>query len=474
MRESKPLGPVRRAFLSAVRHPMRSFLLIAITALSACLLISSLSVLNASVETQAEGAQAATESYRLELDIGNLRKRLSELPPEYSHTDENGNYFTEVPDNAFQSVSFDDAEKLGGTDGVARWNIVAIPVAALLPDLKRIEDPNRDQALDYGGVNVIGVRDQSQEQSVTTGNIELAEGSWVEPESVDSVVISEELAALNGLSVGDEMTFLNAKSPKESTPATARICGIFRILRNIPSTMTGDTYRSENTVFSDLAFSQKIANRTNDPLYAYATFEADEPSRYADLGDTLKRTDIDWERYQLIDDSGATERMSENFDGLEQTTWLFLGVVAGLSIALVALTMTFWAKTRRREAGVLLALGNMRRVVIGQVAMEAVALALIGCMAGYALAWPASGIVASTVTDRQIRQEVESAQANADKIAGGEEIGEQDSVHVSASPGMHQSIAVSVACVAVVATASAIAITPAVFRGPRRVLEESE
>ena len=55
--------------------------------MSTCLLVVSLSMLGVSVETQAEGVRAAAGSYRLELDIGNLRKRLVQLPSEYSHSD---------------------------------------------------------------------------------------------------------------------------------------------------------------------------------------------------------------------------------------------------------------------------------------------------------------------------------------------------------------------------------------------------
>ncbi len=87
MKANRPVGAPRRALFSAVRHPVRSILLIGVCALSTCLLVVSLSMLGVSVETQAEGVRAAAGSYRLELDIGNLRKRLVQLPFEYSHGD---------------------------------------------------------------------------------------------------------------------------------------------------------------------------------------------------------------------------------------------------------------------------------------------------------------------------------------------------------------------------------------------------
>lgn len=50
----------------------------------------------------------------------------------------------------------DDVEKLAEAPGVAWWNVVAVPAAALLLDLERIEDPDHGQTLDLGGVNVVG------------------------------------------------------------------------------------------------------------------------------------------------------------------------------------------------------------------------------------------------------------------------------------------------------------------------------
>lgn len=67
-----------------------------------------------------------------------------------------GGYYTDVSDNAFQSVLMDDVERLAEAPGVARWNVVAVPAAALLLDLEHIKNPDHDQTLDLGGVNVVG------------------------------------------------------------------------------------------------------------------------------------------------------------------------------------------------------------------------------------------------------------------------------------------------------------------------------
>ena len=456
------------------RHPMRSALLVGIVALCSCLLLSSFATLSASVRTQSDGSEAASGSYRVELDVGNLRKRMAELPPEYSHVDESGNWWTELPDNAFESVLLADMEKLGEAEGVSAWSMVSVPVPASIPDLQRIEDPDRDQTYDYGGVNVVGARDVSMEQNVVAGNVAISEGRWPEVGDEHVVAISEELARLNGLSVGDIIRFADAKDPEGGSIVTARICGVFEIVHDIPSTMSGDTYRSENTVFSDLDLSQEIAGRLDDPLYSYATFSVADPSKYREVGEALKGTDIDWTRYQLVDDSGATERMADNFAGMERSTWVFMAFVAGCGIVLVALSMAFWAKTRRREAGVLLSLGNGTTSVVGQVVAEAIALALAGCLVGCSLAWPVSGVVADSMAGRQAQVEQLSEQASAGQIAGAGDYSEGEYSGIEALPSIGSACGVSIACAATVAVASALAIAPAAIRGPRRLFDEVE
>ena len=468
------LGIASRAVRSVTRHPMRSALLVGIVALCSCLLLSSFATLSASVRTQSDGSEAASGSYRVELDVGNLRKRMAELPPEYSHVDESGNWWTELPDNAFESVLLADMEKLGEAEGVSAWSMVSVPVPASIPDSQRIEDPDRDQTYDYGGVNVVGARDVSMEQNVVAGNVAISEGRWPEVGDEHVVAISEELARLNGLSVGDIIRFADAKDPEGGSIVTARICGVFEIVHDIPSTMSGDTYRSENTVFSDLDLSQEIAGRLDDPLYSYATFSVADPSKYREVGEALKGTDIDWARYQLVDDSGATERMADNFAGMERSTWVFMAFVAGCGIVLVALSMAFWVKTRRREAGVLLSLGNGTTSVVGQVVAEAIALALAGCLVGCSLAWPVSGAVADSMAGRQAQIEQLSEQASAGQIAGAGDYSEGEYSGIEALPSFGTACGVSVACTATVAMASALAIAPAAIRGPRRLFDEVE
>ena len=70
-----------------------------------------------------------------------------------------------------------------------------------------------------------------------------------------SVVL--EIADLNGLQVGDVLEFNNWKERETSTVYKAEVVGIYDSISGITPIMYGDSYRSENIIFTDLSFPEK-------------------------------------------------------------------------------------------------------------------------------------------------------------------------------------------------------------------------
>ena len=44
--------------------------------------------------------------------------------------------------------------------------------------------------------------------------------------------------------------------------------------------MSGDSYRAENIIFTDLRFPEKAEGCEDDPLYQYATFWVEDVNEY--------------------------------------------------------------------------------------------------------------------------------------------------------------------------------------------------
>jgi putative ABC transport system permease protein len=87
-----------------------------------------------------------------------------------------------------------------------------------------------------------------------------------------------------------------------------------------------------------------------------------------------------------IESSKLFQSYRQQMTGLLKTILIIMSVTWGLSVALIGLVFSMAANERRKELGVLRALGATRRVVFQSLMAEASLLAFFGGAAGIALA----------------------------------------------------------------------------------------
>ena len=83
-------------------------------------------------------------------------------------------------------------------------------------------------------------------------------------------VISEELAEKNQLKVGDSIRFCPLDT--EESVTEAKVIGIYTVKEKMRPYMSGDTYRSENVIFTDLYLPSKAEQ--DDPLFVNAYYKS--------------------------------------------------------------------------------------------------------------------------------------------------------------------------------------------------------
>ena len=182
-------------------------------------------------------------------------------------------------------------------------------------NFQRIEDADADQTNDFQGVALIGNRDMSMDANVLSGNVAILEGRMTTKDDTNVCVISEELAEKNQLKVGGYLQFHSVKA--EEPVQEAAIVGIYQVKERMEPYMSGDTYRSENVIFTDLHFPEKVEQ--DDPLYEKAYFKAANVDDYDAVKEAIKKTDIHWQWYDLIDNNGNLDTMASNFNDLEKS-----------------------------------------------------------------------------------------------------------------------------------------------------------
>lgn len=420
------MNSFERAWRSVLRKPVKSLLLVLVVTTLSLLFLCGLGAENATVSANDSTRQAVGASFLLEANADNRAKRLAAASAKIGdkegeadgvHQEKkmvNGQeMWYSWTDHSFETLLESDIDTLAKTEGLSGYTITTAPEAAKPLNFSRIEDADADQSADVGGVALIGNRDMQLDSHVTSGSIALKEGRWITPQDENTVVISQALAEKNGLALGDTLCFGNLDDAATSTQAT--IVGIYEERQEMTPYMGGDTYRAENVIFCDLHLPEQVSDA--GPLYEQAVFQVADVDQYDTVRSALQAADIDWSRYDLIDNNGDLQTMAESFNGLADVSTLLLVVVAGAGLLLLVLILAFWLRARRRELGMLLALGISKRALWGQLVMETFAIGVLALALSFIIAPALSAQAAQVLAGAQLEQAALSATADAATIA---------------------------------------------------------
>lgn len=419
------LGRARR---SVIRKPIKSILLLLVIFVISLFLLSGMAGKTANVETQDKTRQAVGTGLLLEANETNRHKRLSELTKRIGGEGTldgvsvqridtiYGPQIMVTTDNTFETLRMDDIKKLAGVSGIRDYNITTAVTVVNPVNFQRIEDEEVDQNADLQGVSLIGNYDMQMDTNVLSGNVSVKSGRMVGKEDTDVCVISEELASQNDLKIGDRLQFNGLHDRENSTVYEAEIIGIYAVQQYMTPYMSGDTFRSENVIFTDLRFPEKAENEES-PLYEKAYFKVEDARIYDAVKENIKQVDIDWERYDLIDNNGNYDTMSANFNDLERISEALLWVVALASFLILFLIFVFWLKSRVQEVGIFLAIGVPKVEIIGQILLEAVMIAVVGIVLSFAAAPKVSKLTANYLVSKQVQQVQERKELDAGNVA---------------------------------------------------------
>ncbi len=412
---------------SVLRKRAKTMLLMLIIFITSVFIFAGWACKSASIQTLNGSRQAIGASFRLEANEANRHKQIEELSQQIGLgiSGSAGGYHKEQQasgewlvwtDNSFETLLMEDILKIAEVDGIEAYNVTTANTVVNPVNFERIEDKDVDQYSDQQGVSLRGNLCMELDFDVQRGNIEVNEGRMITPEDTDVCVISREIADLNGLQVGDVLEFNNWKERETSTVYQAEVVGIYDSVSGITPLMYGDSYRSENIIFTDLSFPEKPEGNEGSPLYQYAVFEVEDVDEYEAVKKRIQAVDIGWEQYDFLDNTGMSDTMTENFGELEKMSSLILILVCISGIIIICLVFLFWLKGRVHEIGIYLSLGRTKWGIVMQMLLEGI---LVGCVA-FLLAAAASPVVSKGVVgylvDYQTQLQAEAEQLDAGMV----------------------------------------------------------
>ena len=271
------------------------------------------------------------------------------------------------------------------------------------------------------------------------GLIEVVAGRTFTSDEIDSIssgiLISEEIARLNNLSVGSTITLKNlvidygmgmggnANEIRESVfdeqSYDKEVIGIFGLTsdhyHDDPSQNKVIIDELQNRIYATNAFVEMAldfytealgrmdpegAQYMSDDVYRENFFVLHDPNYFKEFGEAA--TSIVPEYYMVKDTSLASAPVLSALDTMRGLTTTVLMVAVGASLLILTLLITLFLRDRKREIGLYLALGERKRYIIGQFLTEIMSVAFVAIVVALFI----GSIIASSLSESMLMDDI--------------------------------------------------------------------
>lgn len=237
---------------------------------------------------------------------------------------------------------------------------------------------------------VTAVRDSQLVDVFREEEYTLLAGRHIQPEDQGAILISAELAAENGLAVGDSVTLTHAglgqqdgeyldTIPEKTAFAQVEIVGIFQCGGAADSGDTPTAGKAVNHIYGDSGLLVRLQEQQPGLFEGELTFYIADP---LELDALLERVEalssIDWDNHILRGNDFQYQQIAGPLQNLQSLAAALTALTCGIGFGILALLLLLRLRGRVHEAGVYLSLGRPKGEILGQFALEAVALLVLG------------------------------------------------------------------------------------------------
>ncbi len=411
------MNTIRRAMRNLTRAPGRSVLVISLIAVTLGAALVALAIRAGAGAAAEEIASRVGNRVEIRSSLAGYRQRVME---EMERIQQEGGDLSEAA-TAFGREPLDEklVDRLADLPWVVEYD-KSMQVQAAAPELEPLPEQTAEGSFRIGGrefmfgrsgwmdtgastmpLTVQGHLESKMSSDLLSGARELAEGRHFTAEDTSSgaylAQIDQALADINGLAVGDSFTLETTTAgdeDPETRSVTVEVVGIFTSTR-----AEGGMYFRDpgNTMVVTLAAARAVAPDRPVDTAAYFLTRAEDYDAFrleaSWLGLDLELFDLVSDRQDYTAVAGPLEEIKGS-----ATMALYVSLLAGA--ASIVLLMSIIARERKREMGILRALGATRLQVTGGFFAEAVAMCFVALLVGSFAAGFAAGPVAEAISAR--------------------------------------------------------------------------
>ncbi|PFJ19668.1 permease [Bacillus cereus] len=396
---------IKRAILSMKKRIGTSFILMAVFLIVTNLVLAGFAIQNASKKAADSARKKLGADVTLSPDVDKLVKKARETgeapnPPQLDTKEaeqlakskyvKDYNYITTtfgIPDGFTLVGSSEEGEEKSGSNMVMRGGSGS--------DI----DPNSSFMIE-------GVRTTALQESFKNGKSKIIDGNPITEKMNDQNVtlMEKRLAEQNNLKVGDKV---NIQSGDKKTTLEFEIVGIYEtdeqapsIGGNAPPMMdpANKLYMPHSTI-KKLEADQSARNNTqvvyylNDPQYVDA------------FKNEAKQSNIDFYNFKLDAHDSLYKQMIGPIENIASTSKMIIYIVSIAGAIILGLIIMLSIKSRRKEMGILLSIGEKKWKLMAQFLVEVVCIAIVA----FGLSLTTGAKVSQYIGDNLLSSEIATA-----------------------------------------------------------------
>lgn len=222
----------------------------------------------------------------------------------------------------------------------------------------------------------------------------LAEGKHITEADKGKILISEQLASANHLSVGDVITLTHAKLgeldgayideiPVKTVSVPVEVSGIYKL--NIEdASITPTAGIAENEIYASLDVLEALHESESGIYTGEVDFYITDPAKLNDITRNVQRLpSIDWTTHFIRTNDFQYSKIADRLSSLGDLVSILLILVSIVSTAVLTLLLTMRIRGRMQEAGILLSVGISKKQIFAQFLLEVLSVAVFALVLSY-------------------------------------------------------------------------------------------
>ena len=214
------------------------------------------------------------------------------------------------------------------------------------------------------------------------GTYTLVEGRHIQADDSFAVMISKELADKNGLSVGDHISMYDLDNDSENT---FEIVGIFSGTEGMSKDAMMVDSIPANQGYIDVNSYNQIFHKPAIELGSLEVY-VDSAENVEDVLKTIQNLpEIKGKTFTFSTDTADFDLISNPLSSLQKMVDTAVTVIAITGAAVIALLLILWTRGRKKEAGILMAVGRSKVEIVLQFLAENLFIAIPAAAVSFGL-----------------------------------------------------------------------------------------